>query len=263
MQSTINILKIKFFFTGYDIPQLSVEEVQRRTKDFQDRFEDLTFKLEQELQDKIEGSGVSLERVKRCITHLPPEIRSEHYKFLNDKMKDLRKCEDVVDVFSHLNLYWTYIDYSLLERLVNKYAGDDLQKEMEEYICDMQNFRRQTVVSTFVKVWKGRPQPPPNTFTEIKAELKKDAAHCTLEELNQLLKDFSAAFHLSESALMLYRLDPGSVIITWLIPTELVRKLMSTVKRIPIEIFCVCQSLRSVVVGKDKVYQDIVSRNSN
>ena len=228
-------------------------------KYFQDRFEDITFELELEFQEKIEGKVVSLERVRHSITHLPPEIRSEHYKFLQEKMKDLRRCDDIVDVFSHLNLYWTYIDYSLLERLVNKYASDKLQGDMEEYVRDMQSFRKQTLVSTFVTVWKGRAKPPPNTFTEIKAELKKDASHCTLEELSQLLKDFCAAFHLSESALMLYRLDPGSVIITWLIPMELVRKLMSTVKRIPIEIFCVCQNLRSVVVGVDKVYQEIVS----
>ena len=59
---------------------------------------------------------------------------------------------------------------------------------MHEYAKDMKEFRPKTVVKTFAQVWIGELENVPlEKFTLLRAKLKKDPAHCTLEELERIL----------------------------------------------------------------------------
>ena len=203
-----------------------------------------------------------MEEVKTSITLLPNTIKLEYKRFL-DKMAEtqvLGNCSDIEQLFVCLNNYWSFFDYSLIEPLIEEHGSKDLQQKMQEYVKDMTEFRQKTVVETFAQVWIGdRDNLPKEKFTTLTANLKKDPAHCTLEELDRLRKEFCAAYHLSESALMFNRCRRGSVIIEWLLPRQLMKELLSTIKRVPIEVFCISRDIGCLCVGEQKVYSDVVS----
>ena len=232
-------------------------------REFEERFDDLAYDLQEEICELVEEKTLKIGRVKQSITRLPNEIKSEHDRFL-EKVTDpdkriLQKCADVEQLFFYLNTYWSCFNYSLIDHLIKKHGSPNLKDKMQKYAEDMKQFRNRTVVKTFAQVWIGEPNAvPEGKFTILTAKLKKDSAHCTLEELDTLRKEFCAAYHLSESALMLYHCSPGSVIIEWLLPEQLTRELMSTIKEITIEVFCISRKIGYLFVGDQKVYSDVV-----
>ena len=256
-------------FTSFNlsVPLLeffTIDEAWIRVKDFEERFDTLTLDLQEEICELVEGNENHLRRVRHTITRLPNEIKSEYDRFL-EKLIDpdkriLHSSTDVEELFDHLNVYCSFFDYSLIEHLIKKHGSPKLNDTMRKYAKDMKEFRQKTSVKTFAHVWIGEyDTSPPEKFTILAAKLKKDPAHCTLEELDRLRKEFCAAYHLSESALILYHCRPGSVIIYWQLPIQFTRELMSTIKRVPIEVFCISRKIGGLYVGEIKVYSDMVS----
>ena len=52
-------------------------------------------------------------------------------------------------VFRYLNMYWSYLSYHLLERLIRDYEMDDLEKKMEEFKAEVMEFMEQTPVKVY------------------------------------------------------------------------------------------------------------------
>ena len=246
----------------HSTPFLTLEEVCSQIEEFEERFKKIVNSLKKELHKQVQGDNLDMGEVRTSITLLPNAIKSEHERFIY-KMAEthlLSSCSDVEQLFVCLNNYWSFFDYSLIQPLIKEHGSEDLQQKMHNYVEDMREFRQKTVVKTFAKVWRGKlAKVPLEEFTILTANLEKDSANCTLEELDKLRKEFCAAYHLSESALMLYRCRPGSVIIEWLLPKRFTRELMSTIKRVPIEVFCISRNIGCLCVGKQKVYSDVVS----
>ena len=241
---------------------LTLEEVRVYIKEFERRFKKIVYTLKRELQKQVTGDDLEMEEVTTSITLLPNTIKSEYKRFL-DKMAEtqvLGNCSDIEQLFVCLNNYWSFFDFGLIVPLIDDHGSNELQQKMYEYAEDMKEFRQKTVVKIFAQVWIAELENVQlEKFTTLKAKLKKDIAHCTLEELDRLRKEFCAAYHLSESALMLYRCSPGSVVIEWLLPIQFKGELMSTIKRVSIEVFCITRNIGYLYVGEQKVYSDVVS----
>ena len=71
--------------------------------------------------------------------------------------KDLEKLYAAADhsvLFGRLNFHWSYLDPSLLSRLVRELELKDVKERMEEYDLDLQQFRKQTPLSLFRQTQK-------------------------------------------------------------------------------------------------------------
>lgn len=159
---------------------------------------------------------------------LPASIKHEHTAFLKENLPTFLKAENLEEIFMHLNLYWNFIDYSLLDYIIDRFCSADLKKDMHEYKSELGEFRRVTTISQVIGSWPGKVDPPPS-FTEFTSTLDRDASTFTLEELEELRMKICNEFSLSSFILMFRGVVKGSLIITWFVPSSTVAQLQDAV----------------------------------
>ena len=204
----------------HDSPDNQEGGIADEVKKFESRFFDLVFRLRNEMIQ----NRTPVIKVRDSITLLPIIIRSEHYQFVKDCSADIRKAEDIEDLFQHLNLYWTYLEYSLLEHIIVAHSSSlskGLKVDMKRYKVDIEAFKRCTTVEQLLKVGLGiiRREPPPG-FARIVSKWKRKASEYTLEELEGIRQSICFAFNLPTFILMLESMDEGSLCIKWHIPSS-------------------------------------------
>ena len=189
-------------FTASIPPERQLQLVKAQVGKFEHWFESLVISLEDELLEKVAG----VKRLRRSITSLPVAIRPEHYHFVMKVLSDIKNM-DIEDIFMHLNLYWTYLEYSLLCRIIESHSdivSIDLKKAMGSYKEDIEVFKRNTTVEQLQQVGLGaiRREPPPG-FTRHTVKLEKEVCKYTLQELDDIRHRTSGAFNLPEFILLL------------------------------------------------------------
>ena len=177
----------------------------------------------------LSDNKVSFTDIRRVISSLPRYIQRNSLNNLKS-LKTVSGGVTVEDIFSVLNenFAWSFLDYYLLERIVQKYGTEELKKTMVEYSNELSNFRRKTTVSKLMSLWYDPNLPPKyEECKEIVLRKKWDPDHFTLDKLeklryrtHQLLKEIP----LSEAALVLYQAKYGSIVITWIVHIDLVPK---------------------------------------
>ena len=198
--------------------------VQAKVVDFELRFE----RLINDTRNEIEEKQTSLKTFRNSLTSLPFHVRPDHLQFIQDNLKDIMKTESIEELFLHLNLHWSFLDYGLLEHIIQRYGSDDLKRRMNQYKEDVVLFRQTTTVGQLIRIWPGRVEPPPN-FSLVISKLRKKAIELTLKELEELKRRFCSQFRLSECVLMFAGGSNGSVIIFWYIPSVLTSELTAAV----------------------------------
>lgn len=189
-------------------------DVTTQIQEFEQRFEKLEFASLEELEEK----QLDLKRFRHSLILLPAKIKKEHTTFLKENLPTISKAENIDEIFMQLNLYWNFIDYSLLEHIISRFCSDGLKKEMAQYISDLEAFRKATTISQMIRSWPGRIDPPPH-FSRVTCKLNRDASTYTLQELDQLRVSFCHEFSLSDSIMMLHSFIEGSVVVVWVMPT--------------------------------------------
>ena len=204
-----------------DVANISDDtDIASQIQEFEERFERLEFASLTELEEK----QVDLKRFRHSLILLPAKIKKEHATFLKENLPTISKAESIDEIFMQLNLYWNFIDYSLLEHIVNRFCSEEVKKDMVQYISDLEAFRKATTISQMIHCWPGRIEPPPH-FSKVTCKLNHDAATYTLHELDQLRVRFCHEFSLSDSIMMLHSFIAGSVVIVWMIPSGSVHDL--------------------------------------
>ena len=195
-------------------------DVTAQIQEFEERFERLEFASLTELEEK----QVDLKRFRHSLILLPAKIKKEHTTFLKENLPTISKAESIDEIFMQLNLYWNFIDHSLLEHIVNRFCSEELKRDMAQYISDLEAFRKATTISQMIRSWPGRIEPPPH-FSKVTCKLNRNASSYTLHELDQLRVRFCHEFSLSDSIMMLHSFIAGSVVVVWTIPSGSVHDL--------------------------------------
>ena len=163
-------------------------------------------------------------RLQQSVTLLPSTIRSEHYQFIKECSQNIQKAESIDDLFRHLNLYWTYLEYSLLNRIIERHSSVvsmKLQDEMKEYKKDIESFKNRTTIKQLMEASLGviRMEPPPG-FSLIVTKLKGEATEYTLKELDKFRNSICFEYNLPTFILMLGSFQRSSLTINWHIPSS-------------------------------------------
>lgn len=171
----------------------------------------------------FEENGVNVKIFKRAIKTYPGQIQLSI-----DSLRTVSgSIEDIGDIFSMWNqtFVWSFLDITLLEHIVKRHGTASLQDAMRQYSFKLKDFRQRTTVSTLVKVWSYPDIPKDAKYEKCKnfiLTLRENAKECTLEKLELLRKRTCKGLVLSEAALVLFALNPGSITIIWLLPVSLV-----------------------------------------
>ena len=234
------------FHAGHNSPALShcrEEDIVDQVKRFDDRFSSLVFRL----RDELIQNKTLVTKVRDSITLLPSSIRPEHYQFIKECSDNIKDAKDIEDIFRHLNLYWTYLEYSLLNHIIVRHSSTlskGLSEDMKEYERDMEDFKRHTTVEQLLAKEVGlgcmRREPPPG-FSRIVTKLNSKPSEFTLHRLEVFRRNICFEFNLPTFILMLESVDEGSLCIKWHIPSFEAHCFLhvssSILKRISAELF--------------------------
>ena len=183
---------------------------------------------------------------------LPNAISKQHEKFITEKYSVFMQANSVEYIFAHLNFYLSFIDFSLLEHIIEHFGSPGLQQSMEKYATDMVRFRSETTVADIIPHLSGRPDSPPD-YVKLEMKLNFDPKTCTLEDLEQHRKRLGSEFSLSKFALFLVKLGEGSLVEVYLVPLNIVPTLKRHVQQKSLTFFLNLEILK-LFVNEEHLY---------
>ena len=154
-----------------------------------------------------------LQKLQMFLTSVSPDGDDSHNKMFEKDQEKLYAAADHSVLFGHLNYHWSYLDPSLLTRLVRELELKEVKEKMEEYDLDLQQFRKQTPLSLFCRTQKMKK-------IELSAEFRKMIAEfywpndVTLEVVEQFRQEYASHYKLHEFAMMVNQvLTRGKVVV--------------------------------------------------
>ena len=163
-------------------PTVSLDKpsIRRYVEQLQSRFSDLVYCTYLSLTDQ----GIEAHHFHACLMALDLSRSKEHEEFLSSSFKSGTKF---YDLWCKLCNYWNFLNFDILEHVVNKFGSPDLKHQMKSYVCDLQKFRRATRLCDFVHCWPVVGETPPTSHLRTFAvEMQLDWDRCTLEDLERL-----------------------------------------------------------------------------
>lgn len=201
------------------------QELEEKLEELQVTFAN----IQEDIMNALELKGVKFKQFKRAISTFPAHVQMNSFESI--KTVSARNVE-LEDIFSSWNqdLIWSFLDFTLLERIVKKYGSSELNNSMKEYSSRLKDFRKRTIVSRLMCIWLD--PNPPKEYERCKTlihNLNIKADECTLEKLELLRKrscdKLLKGIPLSEAALVLFRLKLGCISLTWIVRIDWVQNI--------------------------------------
>ena len=182
--------------------------------------------LKNATREQLEKKDIPVKNVTDALTSLSPYEGEFHHKlFLRDNLKDLVGANDHHELFITMNFHWDYLNYHLLEVVIDRFHLCEVKEKMKSYIFDLQQFRKETPLSVFCRVHNKRPQKP-DGFSELVAKFEwPENKEVTLQDVENFRQIYADHHNLKDFAVFLQEVRPGSFLVSWLIPESVNRKL--------------------------------------
>lgn len=174
----------------------------------------------------LEDTKVDAKDVRARIAILPAKIVNEVYITVDNAAPALETKDTLIGLFNFLNaLVWNFIDYHLLEYVLETYGSKELKSLMAKYVCDLKVFKRYTTVSQLMECWPGQVEVPEG-FNEASAKINSDPNYFTIAEVDKLRVVIFTEFlpRLSKfTKFFIYyiKFKKGCFCITWMFPSSL------------------------------------------
>ena len=206
-----------------------VKKVKANIMELEEKFDALVVRAEKHLCDTMVG----LRELRQAITRLPTYLieYKKTKKFVKQNKKEFLKAKNIEEVFITANDYWDFLNYSLLQHIINRFGSNDMRKEMETFATEILVFRKKTRIKPFSKVYKIRCDFKNDKRKKIVSELKEiDFSTATLEDVEKYRSDLCSELSLPEFSLQLAEIQDGSMMLTWLVSKSLVAHVQKTIK---------------------------------
>ena len=179
-----------------------------------------------------------MNRLRARLVLLDVSRKHEHQEFINNHLMNFHQKMTFTDLWARLGNYWDFLNFDLLEHIINKFGSAGLKHKMKSYKRDLQSFRKSTRLCDFISCWPVRGQTPPETeLREFVAKVGHHWDNCTLEDLEKLKGVITHKFFLPEFVLRLRELKEGCITIIWLIPVPFVKVLQEAIESTNSEFF--------------------------
>ena len=211
------------------------QSVEQKIRELEERFSDLVDQAYETLLERKVDKNVR--SFRSIFLSLNVSRKYLHQKFIQDNLKiDEETTFD--DLWVKLAFYWNFLNFDLLEHVINKFRIEDLKQKMESYKDELQSFRKATRLCVFVNCWPLNGEMPPETeFREFVTKIDLDWENCTLEDIETKKRVFIRKFLLPEYALQPGEIKKGCIAITWLVPATFVNALQKDIKGTSSEFF--------------------------
>ena len=188
------------------------QNIEKEIQNLENQFWDIVDKAAKHL----EATGLS--DLQRCVTRLPVSVKYQYVKYLQGNLSAINNAKSVNDIFSILSLYWDFLNCGLLDVIVRRLGNDETKQLMEQYMEKLREFRMKTKLGDYIG--KGK-ESNPRYFTEFTTELGGDWRERTLEDLEEFRIEQARLMQVERYALPYKSVKPGSVSVTWALPSSL------------------------------------------
>ena len=175
-------------------------------------------------------SPEKLYRFKVDLTKLPMLTEYKKLRFLQKKKKKILRAKYVDAVFEILDPYWNYIDYSLLEHIVNNYCDRDVKIQMQRYIENLHKFEKATSVKQVTSAVPDNRVLISN-YSTLTATLGVDAEKCSLYRARKVKDAIIERACLQSYVPQLLSLHASSVVLTIAFPKKLSKHIRKSLDR--------------------------------
>ena len=217
--------------------------------DLDNRFSD----LHQKIRNELVAGRVDTSNLLSNLTLLPLKLKKEYDKPIQEILPELKEQKSINELFYRLNPLLSFLDYALLEHIINKFGSDQLKKAIEAYGSDIQVFMQQTTIQQLIDHLPGQPEIP-QSFELMKAKICKDAKKCTIAEINHLRRRLCCEIRLSEIVFHIIALeDSNSFIVSFIVPSVLLLDVFESARKLD-DSFFQRESIAYIFVGNRWVY---------
>ena len=202
-----------------------IDKINAAIQELEKKFDDLVLQA----QEDMTTNHVDVRHLRHSITRLPCQLKSEHKEFIKEVKDDLKKAESVDDVFLIADEYWDFLNYTLLQHIIDRHASAEVNTEMRRFAQEILAFRKETSLYGFSKANKRKPKKANDEFKKLVSEHKIDWSTATLEDVEQFRNDICSELSLFSFSLQLAAVTTGSVVLTWLVPQSLVAHIQKAI----------------------------------
>ena len=231
--------------------------IEDKVRYFERTFGDLVDKTCQEVNGKV-NPPIFLSRV----TYLPVSARTQHRSFIEEKLTNISPPVTFESIWSILNLYWDFLNYGLLEHVINQCGSEGLKQQMQDYVSELSTFKETTRLCDFIESWPCRDDgPPEDRLKKVVIKMKHKWSQCTLQDVESSKKALVHKFFLPEFDMLLQKAERGCVCVTWLTSPSIATLLQQNLANIETEFFKK-HGVDAVTIDGQDVYLTPVKRYS-
>ena len=190
------------------------QNIEEEIQELDDQFFDVVYKAQCDLEK------VDLAMIKLRITQLQVSPTQEDIKLLQEIRPEIEKAKTVSEIFSILSehTYWDCLNCGLLNKIVRRFGSYETKQLMEKYAERLREFRAKTKLEDFIGKWA---RSSPSHFSEFVSEMGGVWRDRTLEDLENFRIELARTMYVEEHVLHYTRITPGSISVTWAIPSSL------------------------------------------
>ena len=175
-------------------------------------------------QKVVEIQCPNIAHFRTRITILPPAVSLEHQQKLKEIIPCIYNAKTIEEIFGFLNLLvWNYLNYGLLEHIIDVYGDDNIKQTMQEYASSVELFRKETPLRVFLSAQPGGKCPDiptslRNNLTKVMFKHGDLITESTLDEIEQYRQKLACEYSLPDFVMILVEIREGSVVTVWLMP---------------------------------------------
>ncbi len=210
-------------------------------------------KLQETALNELTENKVSVSHFVEKLMILPGPKKYQNEDFVKKNFSLFEKAESIRKIFLYLTFYLSFIDFSLLEHIIEQFGSERLKEDMSRYAQDMTQFKARTTISDALK---HLPKPklsdqgsPPEGFSQLTVKFGGDVKNKTLEYLDKYRKKYADELLLSHFAFFLFEVRESSLLVTWLVPTALETTISENVQKM-VSFFVINNVLELSLNGK-------------
>ena len=186
------------------------------------------------LKELKANKEVTAEDLLNSLSILPTELQMEYGAYIKENLQEL---PTVSKIFQQLSLHITFLDYTLLQHLIDEFGSEQLKQDMSAYDGEIQMFLNETTIAQLQGHLPGRQELPPH-FDKLQMMINKDPGKCSLRSVNELRKRFCSETQLSEIVFVLIGIGKvNSFILIFMVPSVLSPKLLKVVDGVDDSLF--------------------------
>ena len=161
-----------------------VMKAAAQAAELSDQFVKMLSEAKTQLIDLESESTKFLTKFRTFLTTLPLSSKYKHLDFLKDEKPALKAANDVDEIFDVIEPYLTHTDYSLLKFIIATFCNKNLQKIMNSYILELEEFEKKTTVHDAQSTIYARKIPNGSKPVVICTDLPPTV--CTLHQVRQI-----------------------------------------------------------------------------